>query len=171
MPRHNLCRSFVLSLLVLASAPLAQGSPTEPLREVGSTTLKVMFWTVYDSTLFSPSGNYRGIEPGLALQIEYRRNIDNQRLVDATRDQWQELGLYREQSEQWLDELTHLWPDIQRGDSITLLVEAGLSATSYFNEKRLGQIQDPRFTTDFLAIWLAENTRFPELRDELIGAR
>jgi hypothetical protein len=157
-------------LLSVATAGRAFGSPTEILQPVGSTTLKVFFWTIYDSTLFSDDGEYRGIEPGLALKIDYRRSVKRDQLIDTTREQWQELDLYDPAaSEQWLRELAELWPDIQRGDSITLFVETDMSATFFFNDQALGQINDSRFTRSFLAIWLAENSTFPKLRNELIG--
>jgi len=129
-----------------------------------------MFWTIYKSTLFTADGEYRGIEPGLALKIEYRRNISRNQLVSATRGQWQELRLYDPSaSESWLQELTELWPNIRRGDSITLYVEQDMSSSFFHNDKSLGQMGDARFTESFLAIWLAENSTFPKLRNQLIG--
>ena len=160
---------LLLALLILTTAR-SYASPTEQLQPVGSTTLKVMFWTIYDSTLFTSDGQYRGIEPGLALKIDYRRNIKRDQLINTTRDQWQELELYDSGfSENWLGELGTLGPDIRRGDSITLYVEPDMSATFFHNDEPLGQLGDSRFTEAFLAIWLAENTSFPKLRDQLIG--
>lgn len=160
---------LVVALLILTSIR-SYAAPTEQLQPVGSTTLKVMFWTIYNSTLYTENGEYEGIEPGLALEIEYRRNIKREQLIGATRDQWQELGLYQsEVSENWLQELAGLWPDIRRGDSITLLVEADMSASFFHNDRSLGTLQDAGFTETFLAIWLAENSTFPELREQLIG--
>jgi hypothetical protein len=161
---------LITVLLCITNAGGALGSPTEILQPIGSTTLKVFFWTIYDSTLFSDDGEYRGIEPGLALKIDYRRSVRREQLIKTTRDQWQELDLYDpDASEEWLQELAELWPDIQRDDSITLYVEADLSATFFYNDKALGQVNDPRFTQSFLAIWLAENSTFPKLRNQLIG--
>ena len=144
--------------------------PTEQLQPVGSTSLKVMFWKIYESTLFTGDGDYRGIEPGLALKIDYLRNIKRDQLIKAARDQWQELNLYDPgASESWLQELAVLLPDIRRGDSITVFVEQDMSATFFHNGNSLGQLQDSRFTESFLAIWLAENSAFPKLRNQLIG--
>ena len=160
---------LIVALLVLTTAR-AQASPTDQLQPVGSTTLKVMFWTIYDSTLFTNNGQYRGVEPGLALKIDYRRNIKRDHLIGTTRDQWQELGLYDPGvSEDWLRALMELWPNIRRGDSITLVVEPDMSASFYHNGVSLGRLSDARFTESFLAIWLAENSTFPKLRDQLIG--
>ncbi|MBT8145513.1 MAG: chalcone isomerase family protein [Gammaproteobacteria bacterium] len=158
-----------MALLILTTAR-AYASPTEQLEPVGSTTLKVMFWTIYDSTLYTNNGEYQGIEPGLALRINYRRNIKRAQLISATRDQWQELDVYDPSfSESWLQELEALLPNIKRGDSITLLIEGDMSATFFHNEKPLGRLRDARFTESFLAIWLAENSAYPKLRNQLLG--
>ncbi|MEZ5491932.1 MAG: chalcone isomerase family protein [Gammaproteobacteria bacterium] len=170
---RSLCLTLLLIPALLALTTVrSYASPVEQLRPVGSTTLKVMFWTIYDSTLFSRNGSYGGVEPGIALKIDYRRNIKKDRLIDTTRDQWLELSLYQpELSEIWLSELSQIWPDIRRGDSIILYVEPDMSATFYHNEELLGRIDNARFTENFLAIWLAEDSSFPEQRNELIGAR
>lgn len=161
----------LIALLLTLSSQRGYGNSLEDLRPVGSTTLKVLFWTIYDSTLYSPDGDYSGIEPGLALHLEYRRNIASQRLVNTTRDQWQELGIYDEQlSEPWLDELSRLWPDIRRGDSVTLVVAPGLAARFYYNGELLGVVDDGEFTRRFLAIWLDEKSAYPKQRDQLTGA-
>jgi len=164
--------SFILcvALLVPGLKPVV-ASPVEDLKPVGSTTLKVMFWTIYDSTLFTPDGRFSGVVPGLALRIDYRRNIARDRLIDTTREQWQELNLYLpELSEQWLAELSLLWPDIARGDSIILRVEADLAASFFYNGELLGRLENAEFTRRFLTIWLGEQSAFPKQRDELIGA-
>lgn len=158
------------AVLLIALSGRLYGSPIEILQPIGSTTLRVFFWTIYDSTLYSDDGRYRGIEPGLALKIDYRRSVRRDQLIETTRDQWRELNLYESgYSEAWLNILAEFWPDIKRGDSITLYVEPDLSASFFYNEKAVGQITDPRFTQSFLAIWLSENSTFPRLRNELIG--
>jgi len=161
---------LLAAVLLIALSGRLYGSPTEILQPIGSTTLKVFFWTIYESTLYSDDGRYRGIEPGLALKIDYRRSVRRDQLIETTREQWRELNLYDSgESEAWLNILAELWPDIKRGDSITLYVESDLSASFFYNDKAMGQITDPRFTQSFLAIWLSENSTFPRLRSELIG--
>ena len=162
--------TLLLIMLSVLTTAKSYSSPVDRLQPVGSTTLKVLLWTIYHSTLFTDDGEYRGIEPGLALQIDYRRNIKSEKLISTTRDQWQKLALYDpDTSESWLVELASLWPDIRRGDSITLYVEPDLSATFFYNGESLGQLNDAGFTAAFLAIWLDENSTFPELRNELVG--
>lgn len=159
--------SLALALNLLALP--AHANPAASLQPVGQATLKVFFFTIYESTLYTPTGNYRGIEPDLALEIHYRRNISAQRLVDQTREEWLQQDLYHNDTEVWLGILGTMWPDVQRGDVLLLHVDEQLASTFYLNGQSLGRVSDPQFTQQFLAIWLDENSSRPELRDELIG--
>jgi hypothetical protein len=160
---------IMLSVLVSLSGR-SEASPLAELKPVGNASLKWAFWSIYDSTLYDPDGVYSGIEPGLALHIEYRRTIRKEQLLAATRDQWQQMSIYREPvSEIWLQEMAAIWPDVRRGDAITLKVTESLAAEFYLNGDLLGRVEDPEFTRDFLAIWLSDRSRFPSLRDQLLG--
>ena len=161
--------SVLLACLALALAVPAGAVIPENVLEVGNARLKVLAWTIYDSTLFSRDGEFRGIEPGLILDINYRRNISRQALLKRTRLEWQRQGIARKQHTQWLAELEALLPGITKGDRITLVVGESLSSTFYFNGQQIGAMQDPDFTRDFLAIWLSENTSYPRVRDKLVG--
>ena len=63
-----------LLLLALMYLPSVQANITDGLQIVGEARLKVWLWKVYDSSLYSESGYYQGIEPNLTLQIDYLRN-------------------------------------------------------------------------------------------------
>ena len=160
---------FLLLSLASLQTP-GQAADLNELQPVGSARFKWMFLTIYEGTLYTPDGVYQGIEPGLALQLEYARNISSQRLIDTTREQWQEMDVYREErSEAWLQVLGAIWPDVQKGDSITLLVGENLQATFLLNNAEAGTIDDPAFTADFLAIWLSESNNFPRFRQQITG--
>ncbi len=168
-PIHKLRIGLVL-LLLHPFPVLAKSSIVTELQPVGQATLKVFFWTIYDSALYSSDGEFRGVQPGLALELDYRRNITKERLIETTREEWQDLDLYSEASEPWLQQLSGIWPDVSKGDVIVLKVDEALHGNFYFNDRFIGAIEDAAFTRDFLAIWTAENSRFPELRDKLVGA-
>lgn len=158
-----------LLLVVLLTTTAVSAQPLQGLDEVGSARLKVMFWNIYESTLFSADGRYTGITPDLALKIEYRRNIRKQQFVEYTREEWQKQALYSETSEQWLDQLQELLPDVSKGDSLIVKVNQDLESEFYFNQSYLGKITNPQFTQHFLAIWLSEKSSYPELRLQLVG--
>jgi len=161
------CLRVCLVLLLLASK--VNAGPIDDLNPVGSATLKVLFWTIYDSSLFTPSGVYEGITPGLTLQINYRRNISRANLLKRTREEWQKLDLYQPIHEEWLSSLEVMWPNLKRGDELVLQVGENLDSGFYFNGAYIGSVEDRRFTESFLAIWLSENSSYPELRNQLVG--
>lgn len=141
------------------------------LNRVGEATLRVLFWDIYVSKLYTRDGSFQGIQPGLALNLTYKRAVTDEQLVKATRKQWQKLsGFQPETSERWLARLLELWPDVAAGDEILLYVDEQLASHFYFNGSRLGVMADPRFTQQFLAIWLSPQTSYPEIRAQLIAA-
>ena len=161
------CAAASIASLTLCGALSAQ--PRGDLEAVGSATLRVFFFRIYDSTLYSPDGQYQGIEPGLTLVIDYNRNIPAQELIARTREEWQALAVYDAENEQWLEELHTLWPDISKGDSLTVEATESLSSRFYFNGENIGEIDSSRFTEEFLAIWLSPESSYPEQRRELVG--
>lgn len=163
-------RSYSLIVLLLWSLSL-QAAPLDDLHPVGAATLKVLFFTIYDSRLYTPDGDYDGVEPDLALHIIYRRDIAAADLIDRTRKEWQKLSVYEARSEEWLERLASLWPYIEEGDALTLRVDEELASRFYFNDEFIGVLADSAFTRDFLAIWLSEESSYARLRDQLIGIR
>lgn len=157
---------LLLSLLV-SSTVFAK--PTAGLEPVGSATLKVLFWTIYDSKLYAPDGEFDGVEPGLVLEITYRRAINSKDLVQRTEKEWRNLNLKNANQAVWLARLRTLWPDVNDGDSLILEVGDGLASRFYANNEFLGTLEDPEFTRQFLAIWLSRNSSYPDLRNQLVG--
>ncbi len=96
---------FALLLLWLTTlAPAAHAADWLTWRRVGEATLTWGPFTVYHSQLRTPNGRYDGPQQDRALIITYRRDIDRDALVDATRDQWQAQGILQQEprSEAWL---------------------------------------------------------------------
>ncbi len=62
-----------------------------------------------------------------ALIITYRRDIDREALVEATRDQWQAQGILQQEprSEAWLRMLQGIWPDVAPGSQLAFVVSGG----------------------------------------------
>jgi hypothetical protein len=166
--------------LVAGSVASAAGEGSEPtgghadrdaqLRKVGEARLRVLFWSIYDSRLYTPSGEYDAGERPLRLEIEYLMNIRAEALVDRTEKEWRKMGLEHPEQEDWLKRLESLWPDIEDGDVLTLDVNSDEEASFAHNGKHLGTIGADGFARHFLAIWLSENSTRPELRAALVGA-
>jgi len=161
---------IVLLMLGCSLTATATESGAPEMKLVGQAKLSVLFWDVYDSSLYTPSGRFEGIAAPLKLKLVYLRNIAARELVDVTREQWQKLGLYRPEHEAWLDELQRMWPSVKPGDSITLDWSEPQQSRFYFNDRLIGSIDDARFGALFAAIWLSEKTEYPKVRKQLIGA-
>jgi hypothetical protein len=150
--------------LWVASAAVATN-----LELVGEGRLKVLFWSVYDSRLYTADGAYREGQRPLRLDIEYLIDVDSADLVSRTRQEWQFQNLSHPRQAEWLERLAALWPDISEGDVLSLQVDERGNSRFLLNGEQLGRIEDEAFARQFVAIWLAPETSQPELRLALTG--
>lgn len=165
-----------VGLLLVLAAPPAVAEDAQcaeqvsgDLSTVGETRLSVMFFKVYDATLMTDTGNYPDADT-IALQLSYLRDIDAEKLVETTKEQWQELGYEIGENEQeWLDQLEEMWPDVKEGDCLLAYHEADQGIQFYSADRELGQIKSDDFAEKFLAIWLDEDSSYRENRNELTG--
>lgn len=166
-----LVMSLLLSSATQSSSDITHSAlPSQSdLHHCGSARLKVLFWEVYQSHLFTPANTCNDAARPLYLEIEYLRDIKGSALVEQTGKEWREQGLESPEQGRWLEQLDALWPDVASGDRIGLYLDRRGEATFYFNDKPLGRISEPSFGRDFVGIWLAENTTRPALRRQLLG--
>ncbi len=160
---------LLLMISLLASTNVSHATITADLKPVGEATLKWMFMDIYNASLYSRTGNYQELHYPQALTIHYHKNIDRQRLIDATREQWQQQQLNAALYKPWLSQLTLIFPDVKEGDRLTFYVSEQGEGFFYYNQVPVGGIQHPDFAAAFLGIWLARNTALPSLRKQLIG--
>ncbi|CAE6901677.1 ergothioneine biosynthetic process [Vibrio sp. B1REV9] len=145
---------------------------------VGEAQLTWFIFDVYKSTLKAPDGQYlvsSDVSPhAFALEINYQRDISKQQLLDVTDEQWQKLGFTQSFRQQWLLELTTMFPNINKGDELTYLTDGKTGQLIYRQAgakpyQTVGYINDERLNDAFLSIWLSPQTEFPRLRKQLIG--
>ncbi len=140
------------------------------LQKVGQAKLSVLFWDIYQSTLYTASGNYptkSDSEPVL-FEINYLRDIDNKDLIARTIEQWQHLGVTVDEYSHYIPLLEAMWPSIKAGDALALFIDK-TGSYFYFNNEPIGSINDVFFGQLFIDIWLSEDTSQPALRSKLIG--
>lgn len=164
----NILRACLLCLVTLPTLALASSSPS--LQLVGEARLSVLFWNVYDSRLYTEDGRYQEGRRPLRLEIEYLRDIESRALVEQTAEEWAHLEVDHPDQSRWLDRLRALWPDVGKGDIITLELGSDNHSRFSFNGEELGTIEDPDFGAHFVAIWLSPDTSRPALREALIGS-
>lgn len=171
-------RTLILTLVgILVTSPLAQAADWLTWRPVGSATFTWGPFTLYTSQVLTPDGHYAGPTQDQVLLITYKRDIDSDKLVEATRDQWKAQGILESepQTDAWLSMLETLWPDVVPGTQLAFVLEnqrgqfwyRASSSQKMFTP--LGPSQSADFSQHFLAIWLSPQTQYPELRKQLIG--
>lgn len=146
-------------------------SSFDELSLVGQSKLRVLFWDVYESSLYSQDGTYRPNHFPLTLKIRYLRDIEAKDLVKQTAKEWKRMNMQNIAQERWLSQLADLWPDLKTNDELLFFVDENFTNQFYYNGDYLGSIDNEAFAPQFLAIWLSEKCRFPTLRKELIGQR
>jgi hypothetical protein len=159
----------LICALVLATAALGARADVEPMQLVGEARLQVLFWSIYDSRLFTADGTYESGERPVRLEIQYLRDIDADDLVARTAQEWEQQGIRHERRAQWLEAMAELWPDIRENDTLALELDETNRSVFFHNGRELGTVEDPDFGQHFLDIWLSPDTSRPELRLALIG--
>jgi len=124
---------------------------------------------VYQVSLHSADGRYVHQEYPQALKISYQRSFNKKGLIKATAEEWQKMNIDSQTYKPWLVQLFSLWPDVDSGDTLTFLVVKNGQGTFYHNDRLLGDIESPDFSSAFLDIWLSKKTSEPDLRRQLIG--
>ncbi|MDX1301445.1 chalcone isomerase family protein [Photobacterium sp.] len=167
--RANMSLTAIVSMILLLAVTSANaGSYWQIWKTVGRAELSWGFWVIYDSELRTPDGTYNIDQQEMALVIRYRRDIDKEDLLEATDKQWAHLGIDRSMRQQWLGQLSLIWPDVKKGDRLIFVVnEQG--AAFYLDQRLLGTVESEEMAKAFLGIWLDPKTAYPEIRSQLIG--
>lgn len=159
-------RRVLVLALILACSVQARASD---LQLVGEARLKVLFWPIYDSRLYTADGQYQDGQLPVRLELAYLRDIRARDLIDRTAQEWDQQGLDNPRRAEWLERLEDIWPDVSKDERLALEVDSDGLSRFYHNGELLGLIEDPAFGASFLGIWLAPNTSHPQLRLALIG--
>lgn len=145
------------------------------LREIGKGKYTWFGIKIYDARLLAPAdfkGEFETASP-LILEIEYDMDIDSKDLVETTQDEWKELKIGQSETcknqLEWAKRLAVIWPDLKQGDKLRLNVNKKRESEFFYNEKSIGLIEDPNFSTCFLAIWLAKDSSADDLREDLLA--
>jgi hypothetical protein len=140
-----------------------------PLKEVGRSSLRVMVFKVFDSALFTESGEWQDPTKSFRYELTYARTIAGAVLASQTTKEWEHLGFTDERQSGWVEYLEAIWPDVSKGDTITFDVDAAGVSRFYFNGEWLGAIEGPDFAPLFIAIWLSPETSRPAHREGLLA--
>ncbi|MDG1506310.1 MAG: chalcone isomerase family protein [Luminiphilus sp.] len=140
-----------------------------PLSLVGRSELKVAFFKVFDSALYTMSGEWTNPKHSFRFLLTYRRNISGRFLANQTAKEWDHLGLSDARRTAWEAQVLEMWPDVSKGDKIAFDVDERGISRFYYNGTWVGAIEDPDFAPAFIAIWLSPETSRPAHRDGLLA--
>jgi hypothetical protein len=123
-------------------------------------------FSIYRATLWM-AGDDAATAPS-ALQLDYRRDIPRERLVQTSIDEMRRLGANETQLKEWEVELKRVFPDVKEGDSIVGVHFPGRGARFYYRGALTGEVANADFASRFFGIWLDSESRSPELRAALL---
>ena len=101
--------------------------------------------------------------------IQYLMDIKSSALVERTLEEWTAMGRRHPRQEDWLAQLSGIWPDISENDVLALELASDNTASFSRNGELLGKIDDPDFGQQFVDIWLSTDCTRPSLRATLLG--
>lgn len=145
-----------------------KGTDLGALSKTGQHTLSWMFWDVYDITLLTPEGFFDP-EDTYALKLEYKMSFTGEEIADRSAEEMRGQNAGSEvQIATWHTQMNDVFPDIEKGDSLTGYVSEEKHSVFLHNGKEIGIIKDPKFTDAFFNIWLGKNTSIPKMREALL---
>ena len=150
-------------------APLTTIEELRPLALVGSSQLRVAFFKVFDSKLYSQSGQWHDPSKSFRFELTYSRAISGRFLAKQTSKEWDHLGFSDPRRGEWESAILAMWPDVKKGDTIIFDVDDSGVSRFYYNNEWVGSVEDPDFAPAFIAIWLSPETSRPAHRNGLLA--
>ena len=158
-------KNWILPLVLCFALPVQANEWVQ----VGEAKLKVAFLPIYDSSLYTLDGDYEDGEAPVKLRIQYRRSISSDTLLHHTRKEWQGLAVPADLIEEGIGQLSKVFPDVKKGDTLSVELLPGGQSRFLYNAQPIQAATDPHVSRHFLDIWLSANTSRPKLRDQLLG--
>ena len=115
-------------------------------------------------------GQVRQADYPFALQLTYLRSLDGEKIAGRAIKEIRGQGFADEVTlATWHTQLRQLFPDVHKGDTLTGVFTQDGQTIFFSHGEKIGQINDPRFSEHFFAIWLSPKTSAPEIRLGLLG--
>jgi hypothetical protein len=177
----RILRTFnkLFSCALLSMCALAASAPTLPeaiARDVmglsvrGEAVLRVIGLKVYEVRLWTQMKPFTHAEP-FAVELVYDMTFKGKDIADRSVKEMRAQGFNDEAKlRRWGEEMTRIFPDIKKGDSLIGVSVPGKEARFYDREKLIATVPDAEFARAFFDIWLSEKSSEPKLRLKLLGA-
>ncbi|MFC4700365.1 chalcone isomerase family protein [Glaciecola siphonariae] len=156
--------------VVFSNSAYAVSNYIENPKPVGEARLEIMFWDIYDAKLIAPNGDFHPEKP-FALALTYLREFEGKNIASRSIDEMRDQGMKDEvKLAKWFEKMQQVFPNVDEGQTLTGIVDDKQHSHFYFNDNKMGTIEDPEFTKWFFNIWLSEDTSQPKLRQKLLGS-
>jgi hypothetical protein len=160
---------LILFMPTFASAEGVVANYVESPKAVGTARLSVLFWDVYDATLYAPKGEYAKGE-SFALKLNYLMEFKGDEIAERSVEEMRKQGFADEMKlAAWYSQMKAIFPNVTKGSVITGIYQPNKPTPFYAGSTKLGVIQDPEFGRHFFDIWLSEKSSEPEMRRTLLG--
>jgi hypothetical protein len=140
-----------------------------PLTLVGSSQLRVAFFKVFNSKLFTKTGQWNDPNHSFRFELTYQRNISGSFLAKQTAKEWDHLEFDDPRRSEWEASVLAMWPDVKKGDKIAFDVDEQGVSRFFYNGTWVGSVEDPDFAPAFIEIWLSPKTSRPAHREGLLA--
>lgn len=176
MRRTLLFAAALATALAATSAAAAQKPPELEAADVaktqvGATSFRVMFWRVFDASLWSTDGRFDWTQP-FALSLTYRRDFSVDQLKSKTVEEMARISGKKEAAfRAFGEEFAGCVGDVGDGDRITAVSIDADKTQFFFNGEETCTLSKPGLRRDFFSIWLSEDSLFPEASSVLVGPR
>lgn len=174
MPRRAIF--FALFLMLAPGSASAVEKPPElgdrpgAAAIVGAASFRVLFWRIFDASLWSPDCVFDWNAP-FALSLTYQHDFTARQLANKTVEEMARLSGKPEQVfDRFGAEFTGCIDDVKAGDRITAISEGADKARLFVNGVERCALERPELRKQFFGIWLARNSAFPEETARLIGS-
>ena len=136
----------------------------------GEATMRFIGLKVYDVRLWTQMKSFTYADP-FAVELVYDMSLNGKDIAERSVKEMRVQGYSDEAKlKRWGDEMTKIFPDIKKGDTLIGLSIPGKEARFYNREKLIATVPDPEFSKAFFDIWLSEKSSEPKLRLKLLGA-
>ena len=165
------CLSFISAMMV---ALTAHGSSLErawipDAVLLGQGRLRVLFWEIYDASLYATNGVYDPEKP-FALSLTYLREFAGSDIARRSIEEIRRQGFADETTlASWMEQLDAIFPDVVEGDQIIGISRPSEETRFILNGALIGTITDQNLSRRFFDIWLSESTSEPDMREALLG--
>ena len=140
-------------------------------RLVGEDKFTYWGFEVYHASLWTGSNALRPEQwqsQRLALELRYLRDFAGKDIAQRSVDEMQAQNpLSSDKAQNWLQQLSAIFPNIKKGDSLTGIYLPDQGAQFLFDNQPVGEIKDTELAQRFFAIWLSPQTSAPKLRQRL----